>query len=120
MKNLEEPKNAAISIIKRHGKSAKSDGAKNSDYSTEPEHRHGKLRWKSSAGDLTEKSDDKKKKKRKRKRDWINPLSHFATPIHDHEEVESTRIRKRSFPNRVSNPPQCLKISEKSLISFKE
>ena len=116
MKNLEEPKNAAISIIKRRGKSAKSDGAKNSDYSTEPEHRHGKLRWKSSAGDLTEKSDDKKKKKRKRKRDWINPLSHFATPINDHEEVESTRIRKRSFPNRVSNPTQCLKMTKK--VSF--
>ena len=115
MKNCEEPKNAAISIIKRRAKStAFSDGAKNSDYSTEPEHRHGKLRWKSSAGDLTEKSDDKKKKKRKRKRDWINPLSHFATPINDHEEVESTRIRKRSFPNRVSNPTQCLKIPKKS------
>ena len=35
MKNCEEPKNAAISIIKRRGKiTAFSDGAKNSDYST--------------------------------------------------------------------------------------
>ena len=35
MKNCEEPKNAAISIIKRRAKStAFSDGAKNSDYST--------------------------------------------------------------------------------------
>ena len=74
----------------------------------EAEHRHGK--WKS-AWDLTEKKkkSDSDKKKKKRKRKIINPLSHFATavgplssPIDDHEEDESTRIRKRSYPNRVS------------------